>query len=243
MKRKKKPASDHERAQLEQQVESLQRDIRRLQLEHDILKKANELIKKGMGINPQLLSNREKAKLVDALKQTYALSELLAALGLARSSYFYHRARLLVADRHADARRVIADIFELNHRCYGYRWIRAALIRQRVFISEKVVRRLMRQEALAAATTRRRRYGSYRGEISPAPENILNRDFYTAAPNQKWLTDLTEFQIPAGKVYLRGSPFLSGQCVQRAVIDEPTAERSVTRAQDVSKTKPSEIDP
>lgn len=119
-----------------------------------ILKKANELIKKGMGINPQLLSNREKAKLVDALKQTYALPELLAALGLARSSYFYHRARLLVADRHADARRVIADIFELNHRCYGYRRIRAALIRQRVFISEKVVRRLMRQEGLAAATTR-----------------------------------------------------------------------------------------
>jgi hypothetical protein len=119
-----------------------------------ILKKANELIKKGMGINPQLLSNREKAKLVDALKHTYALPELLAALGLARSSYFYHRARLLVADRHADARRVIADIFELNHRCYGYRRIRAALIRQRVFISEKVVRRLMRQEGLAAATTR-----------------------------------------------------------------------------------------
>jgi transposase-like protein len=68
MKRKKKPASDHERAQLEQQVESLQRDIRRLQLEHDILKKAIELIRKGMGINPQLLSNRKKAKLVDALK-------------------------------------------------------------------------------------------------------------------------------------------------------------------------------
>jgi transposase-like protein len=34
--------------------------IRQLQLEHDILKKANELIKKGMGITPQLLSNREK---------------------------------------------------------------------------------------------------------------------------------------------------------------------------------------
>ncbi|MDR6208069.1 transposase InsO family protein [Paraburkholderia graminis] len=225
MKRKKKPASDHERAQLEQQVESLQRDIRRLQLEHDILKKANELIKKGMGINPQLLSNREKAKLVDALKQTYALSELLAALGLARSSYFYHRARLLVGDRHADARRVIADIFELNHRCYGYRRIRAALIRQRVFISEKVVRRLMRQEGLAAATTRRRRYGSYRGEISPAPENILNRDFYAAAPNQKWLTDLTEFQIPAGKVYL--SPVIDcfdGLVVSWSIGTRPDAE-------------------
>jgi hypothetical protein len=194
MKRKKKPAPDHERAELEQQVESLRRDIRQLQLEHDILKKANELIKKGMGVDPQLLSNREKTMLVDALKQTYALPELLAAMGLARSSYFYHRARLLVADRHAGARRVIADIFELNHRCYGYRRIRAALGRQQIFISEKVVRRLMRQEGLAAATTRRRRYGSYRGEISPAPENIINRDFCAAAPNQKWLTDITEFR-------------------------------------------------
>jgi hypothetical protein len=147
-----------------------------LQLEHDILKKANELIKKGMGINPQLLSNREKTMLVDALKQTYALPELLAALGLPRSSYFYHRARLLVADRHADARRVIADIFELNHRCYGYRRIRAALIRQQVVISEKVVRRLMRQEGLAAATTRRRRYGSYRGEIIYGHPRFCNTD-------------------------------------------------------------------
>jgi len=202
MKRHKKPAPDHERAELEQQVESLRRDIRKLELERDILKKANELVKKGMGIDPQLLSNREKTMLVDALKQTYALPELLAALVLARSSYFYHRARLLLADRHADARRVIADIFELNHRCYGYRRIRAALGRQQVFISEKVVRRLMRQEGLAAASTRRRRYGSYRGEISPAPENLINRDFRAAAPNQKWLTDITEFQIPAGKVYL-----------------------------------------
>jgi len=27
-------------------------------------------------------------------------------------------------------------------------------------------------------------------------------DFHAAAPNEKWLTDITEFQIPAGKVYL-----------------------------------------
>ncbi|SAL06483.1 integrase catalytic region [Caballeronia arationis] len=73
MKRKRKPASDHERVELEQQVVSLRRDIRQLQLEHDILKKANELIKKGMGVNPQFLSNREKTMLVDALKQIYSL--------------------------------------------------------------------------------------------------------------------------------------------------------------------------
>lgn len=74
---------------------------------------------------------------------------------------------------------------ELNHRCYGYRRIRAALGRQHVFISEKVVQRLMRQECLVVSAPKRRRYGSYQGEISPAPENLINRDFQTATPNEK----------------------------------------------------------
>jgi transposase InsO family protein len=96
----------------------------------------------------------------------------------------------------------MAAVFESNHRCYGYRRMRAALGRQQVFLSEKVVRRLMRQACLTVAATKRRRYRSYLGEISPAPENLLNRDFQAGNPNEKWLTDITEFQIPAGKVYL-----------------------------------------
>jgi transposase-like protein len=45
MKRQQDPPSP-ERAKLEQQLEALRRDIRRLQLEQDLLKKANELLKK-----------------------------------------------------------------------------------------------------------------------------------------------------------------------------------------------------
>ena len=80
MKRHNDPPPDPERAALEQQVESLRRDIRKLQLEHDILKKANELIKKGLGVDPQLLTNLEKTLLVDALRQTYELSEFFVNL-------------------------------------------------------------------------------------------------------------------------------------------------------------------
>jgi putative transposase len=69
-----------ELTELQQQVDLLQRNIRRLQLEHDLLKKANELLKKGLGVALQLLSNREKTLLVDALKHTYALAELFAEL-------------------------------------------------------------------------------------------------------------------------------------------------------------------
>lgn len=46
------------------------------------------------------------------------------------------------------------------------------------------------------------KYTSYKGEISPEVPNILQRNFRAASPNQKWLTDLTEFVLPASKVYL-----------------------------------------
>jgi transposase InsO family protein/transposase-like protein len=225
MKRQQDCPPSSERAGLEQQIEALRRDIRRLQLEKDLLKKANELLKKELGIDRQLLTNREKTQLVDALRPNYLLTELLRAIGVSRSSYFYHRARLEVADKYVEVRRAMTDIFERNYRCYGYRRMHASLTRQCVNISEKVVQRLMKQECLVAVTAKRRRYGSYMGEISPAPNNLLNRDFSANAPNEKWLTDITEFQIPAGKVYL--SPMIDcfdGMVVSWSIGTRPDAE-------------------
>lgn len=225
MKHDKLPTASSDRAELERQVESLRRDIQNLQLEHDLLKKANEILKKDLGVSLQLLSNREKTTLVDALRDEYALQELLDRLDLARSSYFYHRSRLDMADKYGQVRRTITDIFESNHRSYGYRRIQASLNRQRVFVSEKVVQRLMKQEHLQVVRPKRRRYRSYIGEITPAPENIVNRNFHATSPNEKWLTDISEFQIPAGKVYL--SPMIDcfdGMVISWSIGTSPDAE-------------------
>ena len=225
MKRQQDSPTSAVQAELEVQLEELRQEIRRLQLEQDLLKKANEILKKEEGIDRQLLTNREKTRLVDALRPTYALTELLREVDLPRSSYFYHRARLDVADKYVEVRRAMTDIFERNYRCYGYRRMQASLIRQSVNVSEKVVQRLMKQECLVAVTRKRRRYGSYMGEISPAPDNLLNRDFSASTPNEKWLTDITEFQIPAGKVYL--SPMIDcfdGMVVSWSIGTRPDAE-------------------
>ena len=225
MKREKQHPTQADVSDLQQQVESLQRDIRNLQLEHDLLKKASELIKKDLGVDLQLLSNQEKTMLVDALKNEYRVTELLGRLSLARSSYFYHRSPMRIADKYAQVRRMITNIFEDNHRSYGYRRIQASLSRQRVFLSEKVVQRLMKQERLQAARPKRRAYRSYVGEVSPAPENIIARDFHADAPNEKWLTDISEFQIAAGKVYL--SPMIDcfdGMVISWSIGRSPDAE-------------------
>ncbi len=70
------PPSD-DRDELKREVESLRKQIYRLQLEHDILMRANELLKKDEGIDRLVLTNREKTLLIDALRKTYGLFELL----------------------------------------------------------------------------------------------------------------------------------------------------------------------
>ncbi len=140
--------------------------------------------------------------MVDALRVTFPLANLLCGLKLARSTYFYQRLRQTRPDKYTQVREVIRTIFEDNYRCYGYRRIDSALRLGGMRVSEKVVRRLMAQERLVVRTPRRRRFSAYAGDPTPAVPNLLNRDFHASAPNTKWLTDLTEIHIPAGKVYV-----------------------------------------
>ena len=87
------------------------------------------------------------------------------------------------------------------------------------------MQRLIRQECLFVSANRRRRYRSYLGEISPAPEKLINLDFQAATPNEKWWADITEFQIPAGRVYL--SPMIDcfdGLVVGWTIGTRPDAE-------------------
>ena len=60
----------------------------------------------------------------------------------------------------------------------------------------------MLEDKLIVPNVKRRKYKSYKGEITPAVPNVIERDFHAEQPNMKWLTDITEFNIPAGKIYL-----------------------------------------
>ena len=51
-----------------------------------------------------------------------------------------------------------------------------------------------------------KKYNSYRGEVGKVAPNILERNFKADKPNQKWVTDVTEFSLFGQKIYL--SPVL-----------------------------------
>ena len=195
-------ALKQEVASQQMERDELQREVSRLQMERDILEAASVVIKKGQGVDLDKLSNREKAEVINALRKTYQLKALLDALKIAKSSYCYQNRVLNAPDKYKDLRKSIRQEFMEGYQSYGYRRIYSALKTKRIVISEKVVRRIMRQENLVVVCTRRRKYNSYVGEVSPAVPNLVQRNFHADAPNKLWLTDITEFQIPAGKVYL-----------------------------------------
>lgn len=215
-----KPSLTEKRDALREEVNRLNQEIRRQLMELDILKKAEEIIKKDPGISVSTLTNREKTQIADVLRGSYPLKGLLRVLVLARSSFFYHRTALRSGDKYATVRIAMTENFNGNYCCYGYRRLHAMLRHKRQRLSEKVVCRLMVEEQLVVSRNRQRC-----GEIGPAPDNRLARDFKTAKPNQKWLTDITEFQLPTGKVWL--SPLVDsfdGKVVSWSFSTRPDAE-------------------
>ena len=54
----------------------------------------------------------------------------------------------------------------------------------------------------------KRKYSSYKGTIGKIADNLINRDFEADKPNEKWYTDVTEFNLRGEKIYL--SPIVDG---------------------------------
>lgn len=184
------------------EMKKLLSQMQDMQMEIDILKETINVLKKDPGIDLTTLKNREKAVIIDALRNKYSLPLLLLKLDMSKSSYYYQEKALYKEDKYRLLREQIRDIFIENKERYGYRRIHAMLKRKGIVVSEKVVRRIMKEDNLVVKLKKQKKYCSYKGEISPAVSNIVNRDFSAEKPNQKWLTDITEFSIPAGKVYL-----------------------------------------
>ena len=141
--------------------------------------------------------------MIDALRDAYKLNELLSVLQMAKSSYCYQMTVLRGPDKYQEVRVRIRDVFHSASKRYGYRRIHCVLKNEGTVVSEKVIRRIMQEESLVVPFVKMKKYSSYVGEVTPPAPNLVNRNFHSEAPNRLWLTDITEFHIPAGKVYAR----------------------------------------
>jgi len=135
------------------------------------------------------------------LRPEYRLDDLLGAANLARSTFYYQMKALRVCDRDASLKTKIRAMCVAHKGRYGYRRITAAIRRDGDPVNHKAVQRVMRDLGLKS-TVRQKKYRSYKGEVGPIAPNLLQRDFEASSPNQKWVTDVTEFSVAGKKVYL-----------------------------------------
>lgn len=100
---------------------------------------------------------------------------------------------------------MIETIYHEHKGRYGYRRIRDELKNRGHRVNHKKVQRLMKELGLKSIV-RMKKYRSYKGEVGKTAPNILDRQFEAENPNEKWVTDITEFKLFGEKLYL--SPML-----------------------------------
>lgn len=124
---------------------------------------------------------------------------------MARSVFYYHLSRLKNNDSYDDTRKRIKAIYDDSKGRYGYRRICLFLRNEGCNINHKTVQKLMSQMGLEAKQ-KKRDYHSYKGQIGKSAPNVIDRDFSTERPNQKWTTDVSQVWIKDEKLYI--SPIL-----------------------------------
>jgi putative transposase len=139
------------------------------------------------------------------LRQQYPLAGLLKVAGLARSTFYYQQKALSAADKYGELKTKILTLFEQHKGRYGYRRITLALRNLGRVINHKTVQRLMDQLRLKSYV-RVKKYRSYKGSVGRVAPHVLQRQFHARRPNEKWVTDVTEFNVGGQKLYL--SPVL-----------------------------------
>lgn len=125
---------------------------------------------------------------------------LLTVAGLSRSMFDYQANVLETRDKYAGLKLSIKAVYERHKGRYGYRRITTEFRQAGQAVNHKTVQRLMNGLGLKSLVPPQK-YRSYQGESASSP-NVLNPQFDAARPNEKLVTDVTEFNVRGEKLYL-----------------------------------------
>ncbi len=150
------------------------------------------------------------------------MKALVQLAGIPRSTYYNLIKRMNQPDPNAELGAEIQSIYVEHDGRYGYRRIRDELAVCGWKVNHKKVQRLMKKMGLQCLV-RMKKYKSYKGTVGKIAPNHLDRQFTAGAPNEKWVTDITEFKLFGEKLYL--SPILdlfNGEIITYTLGSRPT---------------------
>ena len=137
-------------------------------------------------------------------RQHHALVHLCAALGVSRSGYYAWLTREPSPRARANAE-LVTEMQRIHgevSRSYGSPRMHVELLHRGYSASRGRVERLMRAHGIRAERSNRHRRCRRHREVQPPEPNHLDRQFYAARPNEKWVSDITFIETRQGWLYL-----------------------------------------
>lgn len=139
----------------------------------------------------------------------YSVEKMCKYLTVTRSAY-YHWLKQPKSTNELKNEQISDEIRKIHeqHPDMGYRRIRDELdVNHDIEVNDKRVLRICRKQGIQS-TIKWKPKSCTRGDRNPdhIAKNYLNREFHAESPNEKWLTDVSEFKYYTGievhKVYL-----------------------------------------
>lgn len=144
----------------------------------------------------------EKYRAIEIAAKTYPVSSLCKLFRVSRSGYYAFLKRKNI-DRDKESTTLIMQVYERYNRIYGYRQIQLFLLHDHgIWMNHKKVLRLMQKLRIQAVVRRKRRSNGIYQAAERVAENLLKRNFTAENPNQKWVTDITQYRVGERWLYL-----------------------------------------
>nr|WP_087505662.1 IS3 family transposase [Neiella marina] len=179
----------------EARIRELEKELKRVTQERDILKEGHRIFRWRV---------KEKYAFIKSRLNLYPVRLMCHALNIQRSG-FYAWVNQPKSCRAIEDERLLGLIKHswLESGCvYGYRKVTSDLRDLGESCSKHRVARLMQQEGLKAQVGYSKRRGMYGGKPALVADNLLDRAFSPATPNQSWVTDITYIRTHEGWLYL-----------------------------------------
>ncbi|AUI51864.1 Transposase InsO and inactivated derivatives [Arthrobacter crystallopoietes] len=122
-------------------------------------------------------------------------------LGFSKQAFYKWKTSPVCDRDRADAHLINAALdVHLDDPAFGYRFIADELPALGISAGENRVQRLCSSQRIWSVFAKKR--GLSRKAGPPVHEDLVDRDFTATAPNELWLTDITEHRTDEGKLYL-----------------------------------------
>ncbi|MFF3926684.1 IS3 family transposase, partial [Paenibacillus lactis] len=176
-------------------LKEMQKQIRDLQEENEILKKGDALLRERPSV---------KYRFIHEHRSEYRLEKMCRIMEVSRSGYYkwLGRPESERERQHKEWTEQVKEVYDTSRQLYGSPKVTQQLKKKGVSISERTVTRIMKENGIRSKTVKKYKATTNSKHTLPVQENVLNREFTASKPNEKWVTDITYVSTGEGWLYL-----------------------------------------